>query len=387
MIIGIFTDTYLPDVNGVATASRILKDTLEEKGHTVIIVTTGTKGQKRVSYEKGILRIPGKSLRSLYDYRLCFIFNKKAFKILKKIHFDVIHIQQEFGVSIFGRILAKVLNIPVVYTYHTAYENYTDYLPSIPNTRKMIISLIKHVILLNGEVTTPSSKTRKALHGFGIRKSITIIPTPCETAKPYTHDKEREENFRLQHNLIGKKIILFLGRLAPEKNVEEIMKGYDMYCKTYGGNNTVLLIVGGGPDKERLEQIKDSLDSKKNIIFTGKVEHDYTTFYYSISSCFVSASTTETQGLTYSEAIEQNLPILAKFDFNLEYLIEDGVTGFFYDTIDSLPDALENILNKDTDDIEKITSNAKVRSNYLFSKEKYYERIYDIYEKAIRQSF
>lgn len=240
MRIGIFTDTYFPDVNGVATATYMLKTILEAHGHEVIIITTGVKDQRKLSFDDNILRIPGKALRFLYDYRMCFLFNKQAYKILKNIHFDVFHIQQEFGISIFGRLLSKLFKVPLVYTYHTAYENYTNYLPSIPNTRKMVVSFIWHVISMNGEVITPSKKTMHKLYNFGVDKNIAVIPTPIDkTIDVLQFTSEKRKKFREKYNIQNKRILLYLGRLAKEKNVDELLYGYNNFKKENPTFNTV----------------------------------------------------------------------------------------------------------------------------------------------------
>ena len=179
MIIGIFTDTYYPDLNGVATATKTLRDVLISHGHQVIIITTGLKGQKKFSFEDGIMRIPGASLKFLYDYRMSFWFNREAYQALKKIPFDLFHIQQEFGVSIFGRICAKLFDVPLVYTYHTSYADYSNYVShtkvSERYTKKVIVTLVKKILSMKGEIITPSLKTRKILLSYGVTRYINVL--------------------------------------------------------------------------------------------------------------------------------------------------------------------------------------------------------------------
>ena len=392
MIIGIFTDTYLPDLNGVATATKTLRDVLVSKGHRVIIITTGLKGQKKFSYENDVMRVPGKAIKSLYDYRMSFIFNSKAYKILKKIPFDVFHIQQEFPISIFGRIIAKKLSIPIVYTFHTSYENYSAYISKGKRqaavAKKLIVSLIKRIVQMKGEVITPSFKTRKLLLSYGVSKYINVVPNAIDLSQ-YNQEKdsEREMWFRKANDIVNKKIVIYLGRLAAEKNVDELINGFNRYKIRYQDTDTVFLIVGDGPAKESLMKEAGKLPFANDIRFLGKVPHDDTAFYYSIADVFLSASLSETQGLTYSEAIESNTIVLAKYDFNLDLLIQDNVTGFYYDDIDSLVDRINDVLTLSPDEKKRICYNAKRRNAYLFSKDTYYERIIHVYKKAIRQHF
>ena len=129
MRIGIFTDTYLPDINGVATASHILRNELVKHGHEVLVVTTEIKEGTTYEDDPNVIRLSGIEMKWLYDYRLANFYSAKAMKMIRQANLDLIHVQTEFSVGIFGKIAAQILNIPVVYTYHTQYEDYVHYLP------------------------------------------------------------------------------------------------------------------------------------------------------------------------------------------------------------------------------------------------------------------
>lgn len=127
MKIAIFTETYEPYISGVTTSIKMLKEALEAMGHIVYIVTVNLKNY-RFYYDKKhkIIYIPGIKTK-IYDARLTGIYSKRAFKIIKSWNLDVIHSQTEFGIGMFSRIVSKKLNIPVVHTYHTLYEDYVYY--------------------------------------------------------------------------------------------------------------------------------------------------------------------------------------------------------------------------------------------------------------------
>jgi 1,2-diacylglycerol 3-alpha-glucosyltransferase len=393
MIIGIFTDTYPPDINGVATASQTLKEVLESHGHTVVIVTTGLKGQRHYSFDNGILRIPGWSLAFLYDYRLSFFFHSKAYAILKRIPFDIIHVQQEFGISVFGRICARTFDVPLVYTYHTSYEDYSRYVshgnPLADRIAKHAIkSLVWKIVSLNGEIVTPSQKSRRFLKDYGVTRYINVVPNANDLSQyEGKQDAEKERQFREEHGLIGKNILLYLGRIAFEKNVEEIIEGFNLYKKNSGDDKTTLLLVGGGPETKEIHDIIAKSPYHADILLLGPVPHEATGFYYRMASAFVSASTSETQGLTYSEAIACHTLVIAKYDFNLEGFIEDGVTGFFFNDIDGLVEVFTRVLSLSDSAKEKIRIAAIDRNHSLFSEESYYQRILHVYEKARRTNF
>ncbi|WP_304581069.1 glycosyltransferase, partial [Dubosiella newyorkensis] len=122
MNVGIFTDSYLPDINGVVTSIVTLKKALEQLGHTVFIVSNHIGTRILYDPEERILRLPGVELKHLYGYTMSSPLNF-AREYLEEMDLDIIHTQHEFGVSLYGRMMGKELNIPVVYTYHTMYED------------------------------------------------------------------------------------------------------------------------------------------------------------------------------------------------------------------------------------------------------------------------
>ena len=128
MRIGLFTDVYPPYVNGVSTSVLMLKRSLEALGHQVYVVTVNNENMKYKYEEDGnIIRVPGLPI-GIYDYRLTGINPVKAIKEIKKWRLDVIHSHTEFGVGTFARIISKQLEIPLVHTYHTMYEDYIHYI-------------------------------------------------------------------------------------------------------------------------------------------------------------------------------------------------------------------------------------------------------------------
>lgn len=392
MRIGIFTDTYYPDINGVATAVKLQRDILLSHGHEVYIVTTGLKGQKEESFEDNIFRIPGMSLRFLYNYRMASFFDSKAYRALKKIDFDVIHIQQEFGVSLFGRLCAKAFDVPLVYTCHTSYENYTNYLSrgrKIPDhlAKKAVRSVFKRIGQAEGDLIVPSLKAKRMLREYGVDKPIAVVPNAIDLSRFYQPiDPLRKKAFLEEHHLQGKKIVLWLGRIGKEKNLDESIDYFLSFLKETGRKDAVLLIVGDGPERENDEK-KYREEIGKSLVFVGKVEHEDTPFYYRLADVFLSSSTTETQGLTYSEAMASERVVLAKYDFNLESLIVDGVTGFLYDEKRSMLRKLKTILDMDEEERKLIARQGFNRCLALYSQQSYYERLINVYETAIRKNF
>ncbi len=390
MIIGIFTDTYYPDVNGVSTASSTLYKALKQAGHTVYVVTS-SKGRKVRIEDEFIIRIPGVTCKQLYGYKLAWIYNRKAYNILKKINFDVIHIQTEIGIGIFGVLLARKWNIPLVYTYHTMYNDYTYYVTGNKKrldrgVKKLLAAVTRKFIDYTAASTTTSVKARNALKTYGVSKNVFVVPNGVDFSNFDKSKISAEEiyKFKRENGLEDKYILLSLGRVAKEKSIDLTLQGLKKYVTINPSSNVFLLIVGDGPDKERLEKMTKDLDLQKFVKFVGKVDHTKTPFFYAISDLFIGSSTTETQGLTYNEAMSTECLVMSIYDFNLKSVIIDHETGFYYKDVNDFPKVLDEIINLPDAERARIIKNAKENNTKLFSIDTYAEKMTEVYKNAKR---
>ena len=307
MKIGIFTDTYLPDINGVATSSHILRHALEKHGHEVLIVTSELPDDSDYQDEENVLRLPGIEMKKIYGYRISNIFSFKGMKEITNQGLDVIHIQTEFGIGIFGKIAAQILNLPVVYTYHTMYEDYSHYVAGgLTPLNTIVKKSIENISRIYGdnctELIVPSEKTKEALISYGLEKDAHIIPTGLilDAFDEKNIDKEKVAAIREQYQIKDEFVVTFLGRLAPEKSVELILEAGALLKQD--GVQFKMMIVGKGPSLDDLKEEARRLKIDDVVIFTGPVTSDQVPNYYHASDMFVSASITETQGLTFIEA-------------------------------------------------------------------------------------
>ena len=336
MRIGIFTDTYTPDINGVVSSVVTLERGLKAAGHEVYIIT-GQKNSLHAHWEGNVLRLPGLELKKLYGYTLSTPYHFEVKREIEALHLDVIHVQQEFTVGIFGRILAHTLHIPVVYTYHTLYEDYTHYfnvfdLSSIEKiSKKAVYSISRMLCNSVSGIIAPSAKTKEKLLGYGVRKPIYIIPTGLDLDSFHDENVAQEKRCQLRSRYgldEDTPLIIYLGRIASEKSIDMIVSGVQ-YLQT---PKCKVLIVGGGPSLDDLKEQAAKEGVSDRIIFTGPVPPQEVPVYYQISDAFVSASTSETQGMTFIEALASGLPLFARPDEVLENLVEEGVSGFYFTT-------------------------------------------------------
>ena len=357
MNIGLFSDTFYPEINGVATSVYSLFNLLKKRGHNCYVITTGD--DKNVTFSGNVIHIPGIKLKHLYDYKASPIFSSEAYRIIETLHLDIIHVNTEFFIGQFGFISASKLGIPVVYTYHTMNEDYTYYATKgyFDRFSKWTIREFDRSCMLRAnEIIAPSEKTLNYLEFIGIEKYINIVPTGFDFARftNVTKKDPKVKEIQKKYNLGDKKVLLCLGRMAKEKSFDAIIKFYKKYLDQYNDKETVLLFVGNGPQKEELENLSEDLGISKKCIFVGNVPLEDTPYYYKCADVFLSASTSETQGLTFMEAMASKLPILCRFDNNLIGIIDNNTTGFFFLEASDFIYKLHNIVYLSNKESEKI---------------------------------
>ncbi|WP_455683272.1 glycosyltransferase [Thomasclavelia sp.] len=387
MKIAIFSDTYIPDINGVATSTKILRDELIKHGHEVVVVTSELPSESDYFDDPSdnILRVPGLEIQALYGYRACNIYSFKGMREIKGMNIEVIHVQTEFGVGIFGRIVGESLNIPVVYTYHTMWADYSHYVNPVNSgaidglIKKAITRISKFYGDKSAELIVPSTKTQEALKKYGLNKDMHVIPTGLELEKfdPKNKNNELISKIKQQYKIKDQFIITFLGRIAKEKSIEVLIDAMKEVVKE--NDNVLCLIVGGGPQLEELKELVKDDHISKYVIFTGPKPSEEVPSYYHLSNVFVSASVTETQGLTYIEAMASGIPAIARYDKNLENVIIDGVNGYFFKETAELVAILLKMMNNDYSNMAK----EAYRNAMKFSSEVFCEKVLAVYQRAI----
>ena len=241
MRIGLFTDSYPPYINGVSTSVAMLKKALEAKGHTVYVVTVSNNALKyEYDEEEHIVKVPGIPI-GIYDYRLSRIYPLSMINIMKNWNLDVIHSHTEFGIGILARLVAKQFNIPLVHTYHTLYEDYTHYITHgyfDKSSKKIVEYLTKfYCDKTANELIVPTNKIYKLFkEKYEFTKNIHIVPTGIEVERFFEENVSKDDVELLKKKLnISKKdfVIIFVGRLAEEKNVEFLLNAQAKLIKKH----------------------------------------------------------------------------------------------------------------------------------------------------------
>lgn len=389
MKIAIFTDTYPPFINGVSTSAYNLVKTLKEHGHDVIVVTPRSDDGK-LELIDGVIRVPGLELKKMYGYRITTFYSRKILKMLKDFGTEIIHNQTDIGVGQFARIASRQLHVPQVYTYHTAYEDYTYYVVHGLMDRigkKAMRGYAKTVAKNCTEFITPSIKTKEYMRSVGSDIYINVVPTGIDFSlfDEKNIDKEKQKEFKKQHG-IGEntKVFLLLGRVAKEKSMDYSIRGFAMFINKHPEVDAKLIVVGDGPQRNELEQLTHELGIDKNVDFIGKVPASEVPFYYHLADIYTSASITETQGLTFMEAMASGTIVLARFDTNLSDTITDGQTGFFFTDENSFVEKAERIFALSDEGRKKIIDQAfETVDKYSISK--FYDNIMEVYNRALKK--
>lgn len=387
MRIGLFTDTYPPYINGVSTSVLMLKQGLEKLGHKVYVVTVNSENF-HYKKEDDVLMIPGVPI-GILDFRMTSLYPLRAQKIIKSWNLDVIHTHTEFGVGSFARLIAKQYNIPLVHTYHTMYEEYIYYITKgyFDGASKKLVEYLTLFLCDKTveELIVPTKKTYDLFkEKYKVKRDVHIIPSGIDVTRFYRENINKKELENLKKELNIKKddfIILYVGRIAKEKNIEFLINNLKDISKKIP--KTKMVIVGDGPDMNDLALLvhKNKLDKK--VIFTGKVPWNDIPKYYQLANVFVTSSKTETQGLTVIEAMAASKVVVAIKDESFLLVMTDQQDGLLFETEEEYKNLIYKIYS-DKKFADMIAKQARITANQ-YNPVVYAKRVLKIYESVINK--
>ena len=324
MNIGIFTDSYFPQLSGVATSIKTLKDALEKQGHNVFIFTTTDPHIKKGAVEANIFRFSSVPFISFTDRRVAFRGFFEATKVAREVKLDIVHTQTEFALGMIGKYVAHQLKIPAIHTYHTMYEDYLHYVLNGHLLRPYHVKQFTNVYLKNMDgVIAPSKRVEALLKRYRVDIPMRVIPTGVDVN---SLNKAANNDMRQELGIpANAPVLLTLSRVAEEKKIDRILNAMPEIIDEFP--ETRLVIAGDGPDMEVLQEQVERLTLEDNVIFTGDVPHDDVGSYYKMADLFVSASDTETQGLTYIEALASGTKCVVYDTDYTEHVFDDDELG------------------------------------------------------------
>ncbi|MBU1167158.1 glycosyltransferase [Patescibacteria group bacterium] len=391
MNIGFFTDTYRPGYSGVETSIDLFKQELERQGHTVYIFapTDDKRLNTPEENEQGIYRLQSAGQDIFPEFKMTFPVSDKVFKNFGNFDLDIIHSHTPFIMGFYASFVGFTLNIPVVHTYHTFYEKYSghSFLSKQKNADRILMQAIKKISLLHPgrceAIIAPSAKMKTVLEDYGVKNPINVIPTGIDLKVFNGIDKK---SFRQKKDISPEKqVLIFVGRLGQEKNIKFLIKVTQKLAKI--NPDILLVIVGAGPEREKLEAEGTQKNVSQHVKFLGQQSKIEVREAYAGSNIFCFASLTDTQSLSLLEAAVSGLPIVMLEDKGLTEVMVDGVNGYTIPDNDSekFADKISKILKDD--DLRKRMSEASKQIGAQLSIEKQTIKLIAFYHESMKEYF
>ncbi len=334
MKIGFFTDVYTPQIDGVVRSIKLYKQALEDLGHEIYIfapksIKRGSIFDFILNKEKNVFRFYAVDSVFIPGYPLALPISYKSTRAIPKLKLDIVHCHTPLSMGMLGDITALLSDVPQVFTYHTYYSEYAKHYINFGKLKepasKVIRKLESFYCNRADLVLAPSVKLKNILENkMNVETDIEILPTGVDLKE---FDKISDRGFRKKYRIAeDKKVLLYVGRLGSEKNVGFLIKMLPEVLARE--KNAVLLIIGDGKYREKLEERTKELNLSDYVFFTGFLERKETIRAFLASDMFVFASLTDTQGLVLSEAAAAAKPLVLLRDPGLNPLVVENKNAF-----------------------------------------------------------
>jgi 1,2-diacylglycerol 3-alpha-glucosyltransferase len=319
--IAIFSDSVLPILNGVSISIDTLVQELRRRGHSVHIFAPNFIDHRET--DPNTHRFRAIETPWSKGYPIAYPPFYRMLRTFRKYEFDVIHTHTPWVVGFVGMRWAESHDIPVVATYHTLYDRYAHYMSMFPR-RYIRFRIAKHTNFYYNsvdQIITPTDASLRWLNRHGVTQPIHVIPTG--TPRPQLLNRA---DARLELGIpTDQKILLYVGRLAKEKNLQTLLEMMALVSKADA--SVRLWLVGDGPYREECLRIAAKLRIGDRVKFVGFVPRAEVDKYYAAADLFTFASVTETQGLVVQEAMQYGLPAVAVTGGGASEAIVVGTNG------------------------------------------------------------
>jgi glycosyltransferase involved in cell wall biosynthesis len=378
MHIAFFTNYYLPVVNGVVRSAQVFRDALTSLGHNVFIFAQEDAYEDT---EPFIFRYP--SLPLAADLRTALPVSPFIDQLIPKLKLDVIHTHHPVLLGQIAAAKARDYNLPLIFTFHTQYQEYTHYFP-IPQEqiqeflKSGVINWLRDYMRKCQHIIVPSESMRDVLISeFGLVDRYTVIPTGIDIT-PFK--KANGTAIRSEWNWRDDKVIISAGRLAEEKNWVTLLNAFAI--AQHRQPNLRLVLLGDGPQADELKQLTSELGITDRVTFTGKVPFTEIPNYLKAADLFAFASITETQGLVTLEAMAAGLPTVAVDGAGTKDILENGKQGFL---TQNDPQDLGNGILKliENPSLMSRFKSAALRTSRTYDNMRLARKMLKVYEQAI----
>lgn len=382
MKIAFFTNCYKPLINGVVSSIVSLKESFEKKGHETFIFAPRVESYQ--DEEANIFRYHSINLTHRVKYPVAIPLSLRAGQAITAFKPDIIHLHHPFVLSLPAIMYAAKLKIPKVLTIHTQYERYAYYVSPIPHVitneaiRRIIFNLSDKVDI----ITTPSQSMKDLIGNYKIKKEVAVIPNAIDI--DLFREKDEQEIALLRKELQISPddiVILYLGRVSLEKNIDKIIKALAI-IRDKKIDNFKFIVVGDGTAVKQLNSLADSLGLTEKVKFVGAIEREKVRHYYQIGDIFSFSSTSETFGMVIIEALASGLPVLAVKAPGAVDIITDGLDGILVeDDVYQFAEQLENLI-KNRELRQELSSNA-LQTVKRYSSDTISDQVLALYKKLL----
>lgn len=387
MTIALFSDSYLPTKSGVVTVVLQLREQLIKLGHKVLLITVETTEDFH-SDDPLVYQVHSKPLGMGTDQFISLPFIPNLVKFLKKNNVELIHCHTEFGIGNAAVICAKTLKIPAICTTHTMWtEFYKHYIPMakfispnvIQKTMKIFYKRFNALIAVSSKARN-LTKSKKMLP----KMPSVIIPNAIDDSKfvqKHLTAQEKQE-IRSKYGIKNTDVLLlFLGRLAEEKRVFELLTICKNVVKKCG--NCKVMFVGNGPAYIGMTNICTKEISEGKIIFTGFVEWEKVHNFYESADIFITASLSEMHSMTILEAELSSLPIVTRKDDSYIDSIFDNENGYLCNTDEEMEEKIIQLISDEVKRKKFGKKSLEITKNFTI--EKYMQRTLFVYDEVIKK--
>jgi 1,2-diacylglycerol 3-alpha-glucosyltransferase len=377
MRIAHFTNTYHPVVSGVVRSISTFRQALTALGHNVFIFAQVASDYK--DEEPFIFRYPSIELPLTHNFPLAIPISPFMDKLLPSLKPEVIHSHHPFLLGRTAATKAEELGVPLVFTFHTRYREYSHYISLNQQLVKDAIDLwLGDYMVKCHHIVVPSDSIKQMLvDKYGVTEQVTTIPTGIDL-KPY--QAADRQTIRQQHGWGKDKVLISIGRLAKEKNWETLFAAAAQVIGRLDGVR--LVILGDGEERKALNKYAQELGIADQVEFTGIIPFDQVPLYLKAADLFCFASTTETQGLVTMEALAAELPVVAVDATGTGDVIEQGQQGLLTENDSTaLAQAIIRVL-EDPDLLARFRQAAIERARY-FDMKLQAEKLVEVYHQAI----
>jgi len=356
MKILMMTNTYTPMVGGIEQSIHSFTLEFEKLGHEVVIVAPECAGAP--PDEVGVIRLRAIQKFNHSNFSIALPMSSLLPELMKKFMPDIIHCHHPFWMGDIALRLSSQSRVPLVFTYHTMFEQHMHYLP-IPNEgiKHFIIELFAGYANLANQVIVPSESVRAILLNRGVKTPIEVVPTGVDLRKFSQGDG----------NIIRKRLGIPLNavvagcvsRLVLEKNLEFLSRSVAGYLKKE--SKAHFLLVGEGPLKDLIKKIYKEEGAEKRLHLTGVLKGQDLVDCYHAMDIFTFASLSETQGIVLVEAMAAGVPVVAVDAPGIREVVKDGYNGrlIFGENQDNFSKAVAWCLNQPPGEFKRMKENAK----------------------------